>query len=91
MDDIIHYRLGNQVIVDSIVRDGNVEVDESFITGESNTLVKEKGDMLLSGSFIVSGNCLASVEHIGDENYANKISKEAKRYGKSNYIPGRTW
>lgn len=90
LDDIIHYRLGNQVIVDSIVRDGTVEVDESFITGESNTIVKEKGDMLLSGSFIVSGNCLASVEHIGDENYANKISKEAKYIKKPNSVIMKT-
>ena len=90
LDDIVHYRLGNQVIVDSIVRDGTVEVDESFITGESNTIVKEKGDMLLSGSFIVSGNCLASVEHIGDENYTNKISKEAKYIKKPNSVIMKT-
>ena len=86
LDDIVHYRLGNQIIVDSIIKDGSVEVDESFITGESNTIVKEKGDMLLSGSFIVSGDCLASVEHIGNDNYTNKISKEAKYLKKPNSV-----
>lgn len=78
LDDIISYTLGNQIIVDSIIQEGKVEVDESFITGESETILKEKGDMLLSGSFIVSGACIAQVEHIGDENYTNQISKEAK-------------
>ena len=90
LDDIIKYKLGNQVIVDSIVKEGSVEVDESFITGEADTVVKEKGDMLLSGSFIVSGHCLASVEHIGNDNYTNKISKEAKYIKKPNSIIMKT-
>jgi ATPase, P-type (transporting), HAD superfamily, subfamily IC len=84
LDDIIKYSLGNQIVVDSIIKDGSVEVDESFITGESNTIIKNRGDMLLSGSFIVSGVCTASVEHIGVDNYTNKISKEAKYIKKPN-------
>lgn len=90
LDDIVKYKLGNQIIVDSIIRDGSVEVDESFITGESNTIIKEKGDMLLSGSFVVSGSCIASVEHIGNENYTNKISKEAKYIKKPNSVIMKT-
>lgn len=90
LDDIIKYKLGNQVIVDSIIQEGSVEVDESFITGESNTIVKEKGDMLLSGSFIVSGNCLAKVEHIGNDNYTNRITKEAKYIKKPNSVIMKT-
>ena len=86
LDDIIKYKLGNQIIVDSVIRDGNVEVDESFITGEANTVIKGKGDLLLSGSFIVSGTCLASVEHIGNDNYTNKLSKEAKYIKKPNSV-----
>ncbi len=78
LDDVIMYAVGNQVVVDSIIEEGSVEVDESFITGEADSVVKEKGEMLLSGSFILSGSCYAKVEHIGDENYTNKISKEAK-------------
>lgn len=84
LDDIISYALGNQIIVDSIIKEGTVEVDESFITGESETILKEKGDMLLSGSFIVGGSCIAQVEHIGDDNYTNQISKEAKYIKKIN-------
>ncbi len=78
LDDIISYSVGNQIVVDSIIQDGTVEVDESFITGEADSIIKVAGDMLLSGSFIVGGSCIASVEHIGDDNYTNQISKEAK-------------
>lgn len=77
-DDIIILELGNQVITDAIIVDGVVEVDESFITGESDTLIKKEGDMLLSGSFIVSGNAKAKVEHIGYDNYTAKISSDTK-------------
>lgn len=86
LDDIIKYKNGNQVVVDSIIKEGSVEVDESFITGESNTILKQKGDMLLSGSFIVSGNCISKVEHIGEDNYTSKISKEAKYIKKTNSV-----
>ena len=54
IDDIINFKVGNQVVVDSVVRSGRVEVDESFITGESKPRVKKTGDTILSGSFIVS-------------------------------------
>ena len=78
LDDIIILELGNQVITDAIIVDGVVEVDESFITGESDTLIKKEGDMLLSGSFIVSGNAKAKVEHIGYDNYTARISSDTK-------------
>ena len=78
LDDIIIFNNGNQVVVDSIVVDGEVEVNESFITGESKTIYKKKGDKLLSGSFIVSGRCLAEVEHVGLDNYVAKISSNTK-------------
>ena len=78
LDDLISFKIGNQVIADSYIRKGYVEVNESFITGESNSRVKKAGDTLFSGSFIVSGKCLAQVINIGEDNYASKISKEAK-------------
>lgn len=78
LDDIIEFNSGNQVATDSIIQSGEVEVDESFITGESDTIFKRSGDMLLSGSFIVSGKCVAKVEHIGEENYTAQISSGAK-------------
>lgn len=86
LDDIIKYKNGNQIVVDSIIEEGSVEVDESFITGESNTILKQKGDMLLSGSFVVSGKCIGKVEHIGEDNYTSKISKEAKYIKKTNSV-----
>lgn len=86
LDDIIKYKIGNQIVVDSIVLDGTIEVNESFITGESNSITKRKGDTLLSGSFVVSGNCYARVEHIKEDNYSSKISKEAKYVKKVNSV-----
>ena len=79
LDDVIKLELGNQIVVDSIILDGEVEVNESFITGEADTVYKKKGDMLLSGSFIVSGNCYAKVEHVGMDNYTAKISANTKK------------
>ena len=78
LDDIIHLRSGNQIVTDCILKEGVVEVDESFITGESDTIEKKEGDMLLSGSFITSGSCYAKVEHVGYDNYTAKISKDTK-------------
>lgn len=84
VDDIIEFNLGNQVPTDSIILEGNVQVNESFITGEADTIYKKQGDMLLSGSFIVSGKCIAKVEHIGEENYTAQISSGAKYVKKVN-------
>ena len=50
---------GNQIVTDSIILEGEVEVNESFITGESDVIYKKQGDTLLSGSFVVSGKCKA--------------------------------
>ena len=84
LDDIIIFEMGNQVVVDSVILYGSVEVNESFITGEADTVIKNKGDMLLSGSFIVSGYCKCKVEHVGNENYTSLISSEAKYIKKVN-------
>ncbi len=78
LDDIIKLETGNQIVVDAIIKDGEVEVDESFITGEADTVFKKSGDMLLSGSFIVSGRAYCQVEHIGYDNYTAKISSDTK-------------
>ena len=86
LDDILEYKLGNQVVVDSVIREGTVEVNEAFITGESKAIIKKKGDILLSGSFIVSGFATVQVLHIGADNYISKISKEAKYDKKANSV-----
>ena len=84
LDDLLVFETGCQIVTDSIILDGEVEVNESFITGESDTIVKKKGDTLLSGSFVVSGKAKAKVIHIGDENFTSKISSGAKYVKKVN-------
>ena len=84
LDDIVCFKRGNQVIADSIICDGTVEVNESLLSGEENSVIKHVGDFLYSGSFIVSGNCTAKVERVGKDNYANKITAEAKYVKKVN-------
>lgn len=86
LDDIIVFKPGNQVLTDSIVLEGNVEVNESFITGESNTILKKVGDTLLSGSFIISGSSICKVIHVGENNYVNKISSDAKYIKENNSV-----
>ena len=79
IDDIIKFSTGNQIIADSIVKKGFVEVNESMITGEPDAILKQEGDMLFSGSFVVSGTCHAQVEHVGKDNYIEKLAIEAKK------------
>lgn len=76
LDDIIILKPGNKVIVDSIIRDGECEVDESAITGEAKTIIKNTGDHILSGSYIVSGTVKAQVEHVGSDNFVAKLAEE---------------
>ncbi len=84
LDDLIILKTGNQVVVDSYIQEGELLVNESFITGEDIPIEKKPGDMILSGSFIVSGNSTIKVEHIGEDNYTSKISKDAKYLKKLN-------
>ncbi len=86
MDDIIKYEIGSQIVVDSVILTDSVEVNESAITGEAKTILKTKGNTLLSGSFIVSGSTLAKVIHIKEDNYINTISQEAKKMEKSKSV-----
>ncbi len=78
LDDLVKISTGKQIVADCIILDGELEVNESLLTGEVDAITKKKNDILLSGSFIVSGNCLAKVEHIGKDNYTSKISQDAK-------------
>ena len=79
-EDVIELDSGKQVCSDSVILVGEVEVNESLLTGESDPIPKSAGDTLLSGSFIISGKCRACVEHVGMENYASKIAHEAKKF-----------
>ena len=78
LDDILEFHTGNQIATDCIILGGTVQVNESFITGEPDSIEKNIGDMLLSGSYIVSGTCTAKVEHIAEDNFTAKISSGAK-------------
>jgi len=86
LDDVLKFYMGNQVVTDSVILEGTVEVNESFLTGEVDPIPKREGDTILSGSFIVSGSCIARVEHIGKDNYISKISSEAKYEKKVNSV-----
>lgn len=82
LDDIVCYEMGSQVVVDSVLLDGVCEVNEAFLTGEVEPILKKKGDTLLSGSFLVSGQVVGYVDHIGNENYTSIISNSAKKIQK---------
>lgn len=84
LDDIMILKTGNQICADSKVLEGQLEVNESLITGESDIIIKSKGDFLYSGSFVVSGDAFVKVENIGKDNYANKIASDAKISKKHN-------
>ena len=84
LDDVLLLSSGNQICADATVVDGECEVNESLITGESDPVVKQKGDSLLSGSFVVSGSCAAQVDHVGADNYAQKIAGDAGYIKKRN-------
>lgn len=78
LDDIVIFEPGNQISADAIVVDGEVSVNESLLTGESDEIIKRPGDPLMSGSFIVSGNCWAKLERVGQDSYISKLTLEAK-------------
>ncbi len=80
LDDLIVLRSGNQIPTDCVIVDGIVEVNESLLTGESNAIEKSIGKPLLSGSFIVSGECYAKVDKIGRDNYIYQMAKKAKEF-----------
>ena len=84
LDDIVRLEAGKQIAADSIVLEGEIEVNEALLTGESVPVKKRTGDALLSGSFVVSGSCRARVDHIGSDNYVEKLSAKAKKYQKPN-------
>ena len=78
VDDILILNSENQIVTDGIIRQGKIEVNESLLTGEMEPILKQEGDKILSGSFVVSGTALAQVTQVGKETYAYKIIKNAK-------------
>lgn len=80
LDDVTILNMGNQICSDSVVIDGKIEVNESLLTGESDTIIKMPGDKLFSGSYVVSGNCYARVEKVGKDNLAAEITLKSKKH-----------
>lgn len=79
LDDILILKLGDQIPTDCVLAAGNVEVNESLLTGEPNAIAKKVGDEVLSGSVVVSGECRARVVRVGVEGYAASLAMEAKK------------
>ena len=78
LDDMVIFKAGNQVCADAEVSAGEVQVNESLLTGESDEITKKKGDRLMSGSFIVSGQCHARLDKVGKDSYISRLTLEAK-------------
>ncbi len=84
LDDLIRLKNGKQICSDSIVVEGQIEVNESLLTGEADAIIKKPGDVLYSGSFVVSGSCTARVDKVGEDNYIERLTGQAKQYRKPN-------
>ena len=82
LGEYLHLNLGDQVPVDAEIIEGSIEVDESLLTGESDNIYKTTGDVLMSGSNVVSGSCLVKVTAVGGDSYINKLAKSTKEFKK---------
>lgn len=84
LDDLIVLLSGYQIPADATIIEGQLEVDESLLTGEADAIQKIKGDNLFSGSFVTSGKALCQIIHVGDDNYSQQITLEAKKFKRHN-------
>ncbi|MFI3167428.1 MAG: HAD-IC family P-type ATPase [Bacillota bacterium] len=82
VSDIMKLSSGKQISSDSMVVQGEIEVNEALLTGESVPVIKKVGDRIFAGSYVVSGTALAKVYCVGEENYISKLSLVAKKYKK---------
>lgn len=80
-DDIVVLRAGDQICADATVLEGNVQVNESLLTGEADEVEKKAGMPLLSGSFVVAGECYARLDKVGKESYISRLATQAKSMG----------
>ena len=78
-EDVVEFTAGSQIPADGPVLTGQVQVNESLITGEADAVTKEPGDQLLSGSFVISGKCRARMDQVGADSYASKLTLAAKK------------
>ncbi len=82
LDDILLLETGQQVPADCILLDGNVEINESLLTGESVPVKKAPGETLYAGSFVASGSCRVRADRVGKATYLNSLTSRAKKYKK---------
>ncbi|AOR24793.1 HAD-IC family P-type ATPase [Clostridium taeniosporum] len=81
LDDILYLDTGSQILADcEVISSEELEVDESMLTGESDSIIKYSNDKLFSGSFVVAGEAYAKVTSVGKETYASKLAEEAKKF-----------
>ncbi|MCR5332705.1 MAG: HAD-IC family P-type ATPase [Bacilli bacterium] len=80
LHDIVILKTGNQIIADGTVLSGNIEVNESLLTGESNNILKQVGDQVYSGSYLTSGMAKVRVDKVGKANYAETLQSKAKQF-----------
>ena len=78
-EDVIELTAGCQIPADATVLTGQVQVNESLITGEADAIAKAAGDSLLSGSFVINGKCRARLDQVGADSYAAKLTLAAKK------------
>ena len=88
MDDVTILQAGHQICADSVVVEGSIEVNESLITGEPDAIVKNAGDSLMSGSYVVSGRAKAKVVHVGirNENIRRREVFQKTRFGHQEFV-----
>ncbi len=84
VDDVLVLVAGQQVPADCIAIEGNAELNESLLTGESVPIKKDEGDFVYAGSFVASGRLAVRVDKIGDDTYISKLTARAKKYKKPN-------
>ena len=82
LDDIILLEAGQQIPADCILLDGNVEINESLLTGESVPVKKAAGETLYAGSYVASGSCRVRADKVGKATYLNSLTSKAKKYKK---------
>ena len=78
-DDIVEFSAGDQICADGVLRTGQLQVNESLITGEADAIVKNPGDVLRSGSFVIAGRGRVQLTHVGDDAFATRLATEAKK------------
>ncbi len=78
LGDLVILSAGQQIPADAEVVDGKISANEALLTGESDEIEKKKGSELMSGSFVVSGSCVARLIRVGAESYAAKLTAKAK-------------